>query len=205
MTNTDKLVDLLRECELFLRVLGIDSKPAANLAADCRAALAAHEAAAQTEPHDTRGPTTLEGWRSAALAGEKEREWLRERLKTVDRHQGKDCWYWQHDGEDHLESMTNALPVVIRAGHLRELLAAKAEPAGEAVPVLYVGLIERLMRLSTRLGIAHSDSVEHFAASLEDRLYAICRSAESLLDSLATPPAVPAPEAKAVPVHGSQP
>jgi len=81
------------------------------------------------EPFDSRGPTTLEGWRSAALAGEKERDYLRERLKTVDRHQGKDCWYWQNDGEDHLESMTNALPVVIRADHLRELLKGAQAPA----------------------------------------------------------------------------
>lgn len=76
------------------------------------------------------------------------------------------------------------------------IAAYEAEQAAKAVPAgLYVGLIERLMRLSTRLGIADGDSVEHFAASLEDRLYAICRSAESLLDSLA--PAAPAPEAQA--------
>lgn len=31
---------LLRECELFLRVIGLDSEPAAKLAAECRAALA---------------------------------------------------------------------------------------------------------------------------------------------------------------------
>jgi len=81
----------------------------------------------QAEPYDSRGPTTLEGWRSAALAGEKERDWLRERLRTVDRHQGKDCWYWQNDGEDHLESLTSALPVVIRADHLRALLAERQQ------------------------------------------------------------------------------
>lgn len=70
-----------------------------------------------------------------------------------------------------------------------------AEQAAKAVPALYVGLIERLMRLSTRLGIAYEGGVEHFAASLEDRLYAICRGAESLLNSVATPPAPEAPEA----------
>jgi len=71
-----------------------------------------------------------------------------------------------------------------------------AEQAAQAVPALYVGLIERLMRLSTRLGIAYEGGVEHFAASLEDRLYAICRGAESLLNSVATPPAPEAPEAQ---------
>lgn len=34
----------------------------------------------------------------------------------------RDVWYWQGDGEDHLESMTHQLPVVIRAEQLRELL-----------------------------------------------------------------------------------
>ncbi|MEJ1934502.1 hypothetical protein WDZ92_30260, partial [Nostoc sp. NIES-2111] len=90
-----------------------------------------------TEPHDSRGPTTLEGWRSAALDGEKERDWLRERLRLITRHQEKDCWYWQNDGEDHLESMTNALPVVIRADHLRALLA-NVQPKHTAEPVATV-------------------------------------------------------------------
>lgn len=89
------------------------------------------------------------------------------------------------------------------------LAAAPAAPAPEAPKAapagLYVGVIERLMRLSTRLGLANGDSIEHFAASLEDRLYAICRCAESLLDSLAAKPAAPAPEAqdsaRTSPVH----
>lgn len=38
---------LLSECELFLRVLGLDSSPAADLAAKCRAALAAAQQALQ--------------------------------------------------------------------------------------------------------------------------------------------------------------
>jgi hypothetical protein len=40
----------------------------------------------------------------------------------------RDVWYWQGDGEDHLESMVHQLPVVIRAEQLRELLATKANP-----------------------------------------------------------------------------
>ena len=70
-----------------------------------------------------------------------------------------------------------------RAGYCIAPIAATPAPA------LYVGLIERLMRLSTRLGIAHEGGVEHFAAGLEDRLYAICRGAEGLLDSMAATPA----------------
>lgn len=82
------------------------------------------------------------------------------------------------------------LAIMERAGEgstvadvLDRLSAAQAPaPAHD----LYVGLIERLMTLSTRLGIAYEGGVEHFGASLEDRLYAICRSTERLLDSLGT-------------------
>ena len=76
-----------------------------------------------------------------------------------------------------------------------KLYDAPVEQSAKAVPALYVGLIERLMRLSTRLGIAYEGGGEHFAASLEDRLYAICRGAESLLNSVATPPAPEAQQA----------
>ena len=51
----------------------------------------------------------------------------RDRLELVRQHQGKDCWYWMDDGEDHLESMVHSLPVVIPAGRLRELLRAQVE------------------------------------------------------------------------------
>lgn len=46
----------------------------------------------------------------------------RARLQAIYEHQKKDCWYWQDDGENHLESMVNTLPVVITAGQLRKLL-----------------------------------------------------------------------------------
>jgi hypothetical protein len=47
--------------------------------------------------------------------------------QTVFRHQKDepDVWYWQGDGEDHLESMVDSLPVVITAGHLRSLISGK--------------------------------------------------------------------------------
>lgn len=64
------------------------------------------------------------------------------------------------------------------------IAAATSSPA--PAPGLYVGLVKRLMALSTRLGIAYEPGVENFGASIEDRLYAICRSTERLLDSLST-------------------
>lgn len=84
--------------------------------------------------------------------------------------------------------------------NLRPLYAAPV-PAPAPAPDLYVGLIERLMTLSTRLGIAYEGGVEHFGASLEDRLYAICRSTERLLDSLS---AIPSPAVRTEPLSPDQ-
>ena len=46
----------------------------------------------------------------------------------------RDVWYWQGDGEDHLESMVHQLPIVIRAEQLRELLAAERQVAAGQQP-----------------------------------------------------------------------
>ncbi|ABR91895.1 Hypothetical protein mma_2229 [Janthinobacterium sp. Marseille] len=40
-------------------------------------------------------------------------------------HQEKDVWFFQGDGEDHIESMGNGMVVVIHASDLRALLASK--------------------------------------------------------------------------------
>lgn len=42
--------------------------------------------------------------------------------ELITQHVRKDVWYWQNDGHDHLESMVNSLPVVIRADQLRGLI-----------------------------------------------------------------------------------
>jgi hypothetical protein len=47
------------------------------------------------------------------------------RIQMMRDHQSGECWYWQNDGSDHLESMVNGLPVVIRADHLRALAATE--------------------------------------------------------------------------------
>lgn len=61
---------------------------------------------------------------AAELAGCEARHRVdRARLQTIQEHRLKECWYWQGDGQDHLESLVGSLPVVIRADQLRELLA----------------------------------------------------------------------------------
>lgn len=51
-------------------------------------------------------------------------------LKTARKHANGEVWYWQGDGEDHLESLTDSLPVVIRADQLRALLDPASQPVG---------------------------------------------------------------------------
>lgn len=70
--------------------------------------------------------------RDAWDALERERDYWRTRARAMIDHAEGTCWYWMGDGEDHLESLVNSLPVVIRADQLRELLARPA--AAPAVP-----------------------------------------------------------------------
>lgn len=81
------------------------------------------------------GPPGSGGWQSHAEAMERERDHYRQRAQTMYEHQQGQVWYWQDDGGDHLESMVNSLPVVIRADQLRGLLSQPAVTA-EAVDAL---------------------------------------------------------------------
>lgn len=62
----------------------------------------------------------------ALHAAERERDYWKTRARAMLDHAEGTCWYWMGDGEDHLESLVNSLPVVIRADQLRELLARPA-------------------------------------------------------------------------------
>lgn len=64
------------------------------------------------------------GWMDHADRMERESDYWRHRAQTMSKHQQGHCWYWQGDGGDHLESMVNSLPVVIRADQLSELITA---------------------------------------------------------------------------------
>lgn len=80
------------------------------------------------------GPPGSGGWKAHAENLERERDHWRERAQTMYEHQRGEVWYWQGDGTDHLESMVNRLPVVIRADQLRALSSAKVPPAYPAMP-----------------------------------------------------------------------
>lgn len=84
---------------------------------------------ATPEPVGERSTVPLD----ALYAVERERDYWRTRARAMLDHAEGTCWYWVGDGEDHLESLVNSLPVVIRADQLRELLARPAvaqEPFG---------------------------------------------------------------------------
>ena len=57
----------------------------------------------------------------------------RAQLQTIYEHQRGECWYWQGDGQDHLESLCNTLPVVIRADQLRALVTTPPAQAADSV------------------------------------------------------------------------
>lgn len=72
----------------------------------------------------------------ALHAAERERDYWKTRARAMLDHADGTCWYWMGDGEDHLESLVNSLPVVIRADQLRELLARPAPGVPEGEPKL---------------------------------------------------------------------
>ena len=74
----------------------------------------------------------LAGWKDEAESLRRERDYYRERSQMMYEHQRKECWYWQGDGEDHLESLVGSLPVVILARDLRAMLAASPQPEPSA-------------------------------------------------------------------------
>ena len=85
--------------------------------------VAAPAAAAPTVPEG--GPPGSGGWEKHAIEMERQRDYYRQRCDTMAEYQRGDAWYWQGDGGDNLESMSNGMLVVIRADQLRALAARK--------------------------------------------------------------------------------
>jgi hypothetical protein len=101
-----------------------------------RAALSAAPVSEQAQEASTAQPDSeretqyvaelrkeLQGWKQEAKERQHENELLRERMQLRTQEQRRDVWFWQGDGEDHLESMSNGMAVVIRADRLRALAA----------------------------------------------------------------------------------
>jgi hypothetical protein len=89
----------------------------------------AQQAPAVSDEHPQRIATLTkqrDGWKEEA---EKLRQDCADLMSQIDlrtRHQRNDVWYWQGDGEDYPESMSNSMAVVIRADQLRALLSRPA-------------------------------------------------------------------------------
>ncbi len=70
----------------------------------------------------SNNPTQLSNIEAAYHEMTDDRNQWRSAFKMIQQYHKSDVWYWQGDGEDHVESMVNDLPVVIRAYELRELI-----------------------------------------------------------------------------------
>jgi hypothetical protein len=77
-----------------------------------------------------------DGWHEEATSLAKQLRIAQVDLDMRREHQAKDVWYWQGDGEDHVESMSNRMLVVIYASDLRAALAAQGAQKAEqqAIP-----------------------------------------------------------------------
>lgn len=64
-----------------------------------------------------------EGWIDHAKHLQSRLDCLNRELDLRKLHQDKNCWYWQGDGTDHPESISNSMCIVIRGDQLRELLS----------------------------------------------------------------------------------
>lgn len=66
-----------------------------------------------------------DSWQEEAGRLRNERDTLRRSLDLRALHQERDVWFWEDDGEDHPESMSNSMAVVIRADVLRALIGSR--------------------------------------------------------------------------------
>lgn len=72
------------------------------------------------------------------------------RYKAQTLYQENAVWFWQHDGEDFLQSLS--CPIIIQPHHLRELLEGKANPEITA-------LQSTIAQLQARIGELESGTV----------------------------------------------
>lgn len=77
---------------------------------------------------------SLAGWQEECNVLRDDRDSLRQRLDLQALHQKNDVWYWQGDGTDYPESISNSMAVVIRGDRLRAILAAMVAQQGETAP-----------------------------------------------------------------------
>lgn len=71
-----------------------------------------------------------DGWHEEAVSLAKRLKYVESDNDLLRKHQSKDVWYFQGDGEDHIESMGNNMVVVIHAHDLRSLIAPAPAQCG---------------------------------------------------------------------------
>lgn len=68
----------------------------------------------------------------------------RAHVNEITLYQQNAVWFWQHDGEDYLQSLS--CPIIIQPHHLRELLEGRAQhnPIAEQPPAVAEKMVKRL-------------------------------------------------------------
>jgi len=132
MTDTREAL-AARQLWETIKILGLSNEKLALEA--IRAALATQPVAQPSAQGEAVAHKELEGWKTEAESLRQDRDYWRQRAQMMYEHQQRECWYWQGDGEDHLESLVGSLPVVILARDLRAMLASAPAAPAQAVPL----------------------------------------------------------------------
>lgn len=148
--------------------LGMDA-PAESLVQQHAQAALSDERESQTVAQLRK---SLAGWQEECKVLRDDRDSLRQRLDLQALHQRNDIWYWQGDGSDYPESISNSMAVVIRGDQLRAILAAShqpaAAPAQAALPPIPLDKVEDVYKTgyhSVQIVMNNLDSVTAYIES----------------------------------------
>lgn len=93
-----------------------------------------------------------DGWQEESASLAKRLTYMEADNDLLRKHQSKDVWYFQGDGEDHIESMGNNMVVVIHAHDLRSLMAPAQEQCGCRISFAQINAAGDLERVTIHYG-----------------------------------------------------
>ena len=163
-----------------------------------------HEGSGQAAPHPNVINALIrerDGWREEAITLQRALKSAQADLDLRRAHQERDAWFFQGDGEDHIESMGNRMVVVIHASDLRRLLEAERagkQGAAAQAPTLpdgHVAVPTSLLQTLASWRLCMSYDASYFGEPA-----GLLKQCVAELDRLLTAkPAAPAPAASTVP------
>lgn len=129
------------------------------------------------EPYIRHLEKGVEGWRLECESARTALAHAEAEILTRAKYQDRDVWFWQGDGTDHPESMSNSMVVVIRAPDLRRAIAASSatdlDVAG--APKLDATLLESeaIEVMNTIKALADGDSLRDLPVEIRGRIDAL--------------------------------